>query len=504
MAQKSISNEHNNSDYKTEIKKFCVQDNHFKLYRKGDELMLEKINSPNKEEITNNIINNDRFENKDISVEPKDLSLKELFYNLSSQNEVYYINSDINSSTFLKQKYQDRERESDSDYNRQKYSETFDNKNASEIFKLREEVLAKHPHNVINGKVRRFSIFSRTGYFCCCKICVSDFNHLGLGVVNYFKTVKFLVFLFLIVFCLNIPLIIDYYKNDNELYTNFISKSSLINTIKGRYNKVTYHLPSDYTHKAHEIKVNFLCSDSLSISKLITINYYANIKNNSRVEYETEANIEKKYINLDNVDNYLLLSPVNKSFIEHCIGRNNCTVEIEDQILFENRTSFEFIFECFEHNKMKETIRLNYKIFIINLLVLFVLVAGYFWMKIVIKFDYSAFLKNKIFTNSYTLRLRNLKVHKEDKLPDIYNSLISHFSDILRIEDPYQIIKTFKEIELDEAIRKMIKDNYNAFIDMTNEKQTGVKYDEINNLLKTGIIEFFYTVNLFYRFFIKK
>ena len=61
MAQKSISNEHNNSDYKTEIKKFCVQDNHFKLYRKGDELMLEKINSPNKEEITNNIINNDRF-----------------------------------------------------------------------------------------------------------------------------------------------------------------------------------------------------------------------------------------------------------------------------------------------------------------------------------------------------------------------------------------------------------------------------------------------------------
>jgi len=44
-----------------------------------------------------------------------------------------------------------------------------------------------------------------------------------------------------------------------------------------------------------------------------------------------------------------------------------------------------------------------------------------------------------------------------------------------------------------EIVFEMIKDNYNAFIDMTNEKQTGVKYDEINNLLKTGIIEFFYT-----------
>lgn len=91
-------------------------------------------------------------------------------------------------------------------------------------------------------------------------------------------------------------------------------------------------------------------------------------------------------------------------------------------------------------------------------------------------------------------RLRNEIAHTGMATEDTIVHYIEHLEDYLNhfLAEVLMCAVIHQEYK-PEIVFEMIKDNYNAFIDMTNEKQTGVKYDEINNLLKTGIIEFFYT-----------
>jgi hypothetical protein len=65
----------------------------------------------------------------------------------------------------------------------------------------------RHPRRVEDGKFKKFPLCkTKTGWHCCIKrFRKSDFGYLGTGTSLYFKMLKYLIFLFLILSILSVP-----------------------------------------------------------------------------------------------------------------------------------------------------------------------------------------------------------------------------------------------------------------------------------------------------------
>ena len=72
----------------------------------------------------------------------------------------------------------------------------------------------RHPRRVKEGKMKSFSwCGTKTGWHCLCKsLRHSDLKELGVGVVVYFKMLKFLMCLFAWFIILSIPAYFFYYS----------------------------------------------------------------------------------------------------------------------------------------------------------------------------------------------------------------------------------------------------------------------------------------------------
>jgi len=77
----------------------------------------------------------------------------------------------------------------------------------------------RHPRKLVNGKLKRFPCCgTRTGWHCCC--CKtwrqSEFKEYGLGVVLYFKLLKFLICLFFFLSLAALPSMLFFYYGSEK------------------------------------------------------------------------------------------------------------------------------------------------------------------------------------------------------------------------------------------------------------------------------------------------
>ena len=119
----------------------------------------------------------------------EEIKIKEL-YKGEDNDSFFYINKKETKKNFLKNIIElDKENENSK-------VDILDNKNKEEMEKIYKEIQLKHPRKIIDGKIRRYSFFSWSGFFCCNK---PEYLSLGQGYISYFNTIKFLIVLFFII-----------------------------------------------------------------------------------------------------------------------------------------------------------------------------------------------------------------------------------------------------------------------------------------------------------------
>ena len=340
-----------------------------------------------------------------------DIKIKDLFK--GNENNCYYINKEE-----LKEKHLENLFELDKNAN----DLLINNQNEEEMDKLYKEVILKHPRKIIKGKIKKYSFFSWTGFFCSKKLHLwenNEFFSLGFGISSYFKTLKLFIFFFFIISCLNLILVVYYskYKVDN----NFLLKTTLSNT------KITYYNSSFYYY--NETNLNDLslnCKDKL-IGKVICRyrSYEINKIEDNLTTENFELNIPSKFkyysIRVYDIDRH------NKKIVSSCILENNCKIKISDKF------SFYLFYECIDTSLLPENSSKNllkYMIQGITITTSILLIVLYYFYKFGINIDNEEYYKDKVFINNYTLVLHDLKFNSDNFNKEL-NDLIYHLNKII-------------------------------------------------------------------------
>ena len=134
-------NEHKKFNNKININIFDSQKKkvvNYKLFNEEEDLLLCK------EEVVN-------------EVDEENIKIKEL-YNGEDNDSYYHLNKNETKKKLLKNA---------SEFERKFSHSRIDNQNKEEMEKLYKEIQLKHPRKIINGKIRRYSYFSWSGFFFC-------------------------------------------------------------------------------------------------------------------------------------------------------------------------------------------------------------------------------------------------------------------------------------------------------------------------------------------------
>ena len=364
------------------------------------------------------------------------IKIKELF-NGEDGNSIYYLNKrEIKKNLFKNVTGLEDE---DGDGN------LIDNHNRVEMEKLYKEVQLKHPRKIINGKIKRYSFFSWSGFFCCNK---SDYLSLGQGYTTYFNTIKLLIIFFLIISLINIYLIklfsqftsVYDFKDDNLL------KTTLGNTIIRYFN--TYSITINKNENYSEMSISLDCGENF-IEDIVLIKRYHNVTqkfyylgmNLKDLSVINENKNSSNYTNSTFLTNNLISINYEYNFYFNCKNKNKCLFKIEDGLYdfkvpynYNNMTDI-FFYSCTKKNNFVHSSFEKYElvdnILIINLVILLILILFYFVYKKAISSDNKEYQKKKLFINNFTLVLHKLKINSDDYNQEL-NDLISFLNDIIK------------------------------------------------------------------------
>ena len=139
--------------------------------------------------------------------------------------------------------------------------------------KLYREVQLKHPRKIINGKIKRYSFFSWSGFFCCNK---SEYLSLGQGNTSYFNTIKLLIIFFLIISLINIFLIqlFSQFTSAYDFKDDKLLKTTLGNTIIRYFNTTSITINKNETNYTMELPLD--CGENI-IDEIILIKRFYDV-----------------------------------------------------------------------------------------------------------------------------------------------------------------------------------------------------------------------------------
>ena len=369
--------------------------------------------------------------------EEANIKIKELF-NGEDSNSFYYLNKkEIKKNLF---KNITGLEDDDGDGN------LIDNHDRVEMEKLYKEVQLKHPRKIINGKFKRYSFFSWSGFFCCNK---SDYLSLGQGYTTYFNTIKLLIIFFLIISLINIYLM-KLFSEFTSVY-NFkddsLLKTTLGNTIIRYFNTTSIIINKNENYSSTNISLD--CGENYIDDIIFLIWLYDTpqkfyyigqpLKDLSVIHKNIFSNIYKRYVIPRDIS-YLNHFIFNKA--TDCKYKNNCMFDLGSSYNKDfdkeesNRTDI-FYYSCItkinflKNNYDKKEAHLYYNVVITTLVILFILILFYFVYKKAVSRDNKEYQKKKLFINNFTLVLHKLKIISDDYNQEL-NDLISFLNDIIK------------------------------------------------------------------------
>ena len=420
----------------------------YKLINEEDEILLCK-----EEEIKEikNIKENDE----------NNILIKEL-YEGEDNDFIFYLNKNKIKNKLLKNSIE---------FERSYSNTTIDIFNNDEMDKIYKEVQLKHPRNILDGKIYKYSFFSWSGFFGCNK---KEYLSLGLGYTTYFNTMKLLIILFLIIALIN-SYLIKLYRQFNSVYK--FNNDGLLKTTIGNSVITYFNTSIIFCYKyqeENENKDNFKSNDIIHLTfdcennllyELTTIRRYYNIDPN-KVKYEYQQGKNKTEFNIDNyeyhqykkkflaknlVDN--LNDKIIYTFHENKIEKNaqtkidlNFTLDqmdyyffySDDSIIYEKFENYLdiFYYTCVVKSNDDDIIKLNnsdleISLVIITVITLIIIIIFYFVYKKSISKDNKDYQINNIFINNFTLILHGLKIESDDFEKEL-NDLINFLSKVIK------------------------------------------------------------------------
>ena len=396
----------------------------YKLLNEEEEILLCK------EEVIKKI--KSKKENQE-----ENIKIKELF-NGEDDNSIYYLNKkEIKKKLFKNTSGL----EDDGDGN------SIDNHNRAEMEKLYKEVQLKHPRKVVDGKIKKFSFFSWSGFFCCNK---SDYLSLGQGYTTYFNTIKLLIIFFLIISLINIYLIKLFYQFTTvyDFKDDSLLKTTLGNTIIRYFNTNSIFINKNESYSSMNISLD--CGENI-IDDVVLIRRYLNASNKfdylgiGLKELSIISRFDLKY-NFNYLNSYFRTRKISVYYafdIYKCKNKNKCIIEIEDRFYdlkveedYNNMTDI-FIYSCIKKisydngNYTDKELFLSHNVANTNLVILLILILFYSVYKKLISIDNKEYQKKKLFINNFTLVLHELKIISDDYNQEL-SDLISFLNDIIK------------------------------------------------------------------------
>ena len=351
----------------------------------------------------------------------EEIKIKELFKG-EDNDSFFYINKKETKKNFLKNIIKlDKENENSK-------VDILDNKNKEEMEKIYKEIQLKHPRKIIDGKIRRYSFFSWSGFFCCNK---PEYLSLGQGYISYFNTIKFFIVLVFIISIINIKTIYEF-SQYKTIYTSF-ENNTLLKTTLG--NTITSYFNTSFVHVVNSsVQVNFNCEKNI-FNGIDGIRYSENHPDDEDIrsingKNETDFSHYSDPFKDSYPQSIRQLSLSTFFYNERYKNENNFTVKLSDimdeQGLIEYQNdSFIIYYSCkLEKKHHSDSEYLEAFFIFISLITLIVIIIFYFLYKKAISSDKKAYQKNKIFITNYTLVLKNLKINSIDYDQEI-NDLIS-------------------------------------------------------------------------------
>ena len=426
----------------------------------------------------------------------EEIKIKELFKG-EDNDSFFYINKKETKKHFLKNIIElDKENENSK-------VDILDNKNKEEMEKIYKEIQLKHPRKIIDGKIRRYSFFSWSGFFCCNK---PEYLSLGQGYISYFNTIKFFIVLFFIISIINIKTIYEF-SQYRTIYTSF-ENNTLLKTTLG--NTITSYFNTSFVHAVNSsVQVNFNCEKNI-FNGIDGIRYSENHPDDEDIRSINGKN-ETDFSHYNDLfkDSQLILQLSLSDFYEREYWRkNNFTVKLND-IIGENELnrhqnkSFIIYFSCKFKYRFANYFDLEIFFLLISSITLIVIIMFYFLYKKAISSDKKVYQKNKIFITNYTLVLKNLKINSIDYDQEI-NDLISFLNDKINqyrhlmapIEGNNNDINSLNIFDISISnvnsdkieIFKSIKSLKNKIEDIQNDNDT------IKNKLKNNVKEISHSI----------
>ena len=412
-------NEHKKFNNKININIFDSQKKkvvNYKLFNEEEDLLLCK------EEVVN-------------EVDEENIKIKEL-YNGEDNDSYYHLNKNETKKKLLKNA---------SEFERKFSHSRIDNQNKEEMEKLYKEIQLKHPRKIINGKIRRYSYFSWSGFFFCNK---DDYLSLGLGYVSYFNTLKLLIIFFFIISFINIFSIninTKFSSSFDGFKDNILLKTTLGNTISGYFNTnyVNYSGQDEHIHNYLYIPLDY---DKNILGNVYFIYRFYDIekdilKNMNKPYIEFYKFYKKKMIPINYDENSENIKVFHYDYLirTECAENSSCLLEYYIEEREKKKTFYDvFYYSCFNdiqnYNKddyKKKFSKVKTTTIFTSLFTLIVLIILYYTYKKAISTDNKKYQKNNIFINNYTLVLHNLKIISEDYNQEL-NDLISFLNNFIK------------------------------------------------------------------------
>ena len=476
----------------------------YKLIKEEKEILLCKENTINKANINGG-------KNYEIKIEE--------LYKGEEGKDFYYINKENLKEKYLKYIFE---------LNKNNNDIRIDNKNEEEMNKLYNEIIMKHPRKMIGNEIKKYSLISWTGFFCCKN---NEFNSLGFGIISYFKTLKFFILFFLLISIVNLVLVFHYIKYHSVFFgDSLLGLTTLGNTMTTTYNFALHF----YNHSNIDFKdyceYLYLDCSNKKIGKFITgyrikshetisnkIFYYYNVMDSNYIEIpdflSDDSNDIKIYayeLEKNSIETYNEIMKNNKCFLKNSC--NLTTNKIFFDELGENISNY-LIYECIDYSLLpKNSYQNSLKIITqtVTSITAFLLIILYFSFKFAIYSEKKQYYKNKIIINNYVLVLRKLNFNSYDFHLEI-NDLIKHLNDIISNEfennnnlnlnnsqNNYKNLNIFDVTisninEKKKGIIENIKSIQNVITDIKENNDSAIKK------IKNKIFDAYKSINILYK-----
>lgn len=357
------------------------------------------------------------------------------------------------------------------------------------IDRIKLEAEMRHPRIISDGKPRLIPLCdSKTGWLICGDSnTTSDFERFGLGLELYFKIIKQLIVLFLIIVIINIPVCYFYLINTKEWnyrsYEDILFKSTIANLASDYFS--CSKIPLNTFKSDDKLSIELTCLDSSTISSINAFSFSLHVIDNSQNSKQCGKAVNRISISSDGCDSTSVL----KDALSNCLGRSSCSKTILTNDIFDYCGSiiisdfvkeFYFVYGCSKKDiKIFSNTTISRSLFayicvITDMLSVLVFSIGVILLLVSVSRLKKDYRKSNIIISNFTLHIQNIKLN-QSSINLHLSELLFHLKEVIKIEEQ-QISDFVSPLLFSDSIESKYSDSFKEF-------ESTVKMEAINRTL---------------------